>query len=334
MAQQTEDVRWLLVGTGDIASKRVAPALKSTDGGQLLAVCSRDRAKGQAFADRFGIPKVYDDLADALKGSDANAVYLATPVDCHIQQAEEACRAGRHVLIEKPLGINAGDAAIAVNAVRTANVLGACAYYRRCSTRYLHAEKIIKSGLLGRILLVRMVYHAWFNPAKDDPKFWRVQQARGGGGVLADMGCHMIDVMVGLLGTPRSIFAKSKTLMHGYEAEDTASFLMEMPEGAQVVGSFGWSSQTWANEFEIIGSEGKLKWAPFDSGQVVLTVGRDIHELNLPPAENVHQPLVADFHNALRNGLKPACPLEDAMKTNVILDAIYRSAATGREECL
>jgi len=331
MIEPVKNVRWLLVGTGDIAAKRVAPALSSTEGGTLTAICGIDKPTGMAFAQRFNVDRVYDNLNEALKDSDINAVYLATPVNRHVEHAIAAATAGKHLMVEKPLGLNACEARRAVDAARDAKVLAACAYFRRCSTRYLHAAKIIRSGLLGKIVLVRMVYHAWYNPAKDDPKHWRVERGRGGGGVLADMGCHMLDVMVGLLGMPVSIFAKSKTLVHAYEAEDTASFLMEMPDGAQVSGSFGWSSKTWANELEIIGVEGKVKWAPFDNGPVTLTIGRDTHELDLPPAENVHQPLISDFHNALRNGFKPASTLEEAAKTNVLLDAIYQSAASGGE---
>jgi len=107
--------------------------------------------------------------------------------------------------------------------------------------------------------------------------------------------------------------------------------LMEMESGANVVGSFNWNSKTWSHEFEIIGTEAKLKWHPYDAGPVVQTIGREIRNLDLPGAENVHAPLVADFVQAVLDGHEPAVPLAEALKTNRLLDAVYRSAATGAE---
>ena len=119
--------------------------------------------------------------------------------------------------------------------------------------------------------------------------------------------------------------------MHQWDVEDSSSILMKMQNGAHVVACFNWNSKTWRHEFEIVGTEAKVYWHPYDTGQVVKTVGRDIQDLDLTPVENVHLPIVQDFVEAVGEGREPVCPLSEAAKTNALMDAIYRSAAENRE---
>jgi predicted dehydrogenase len=330
-------VGWLLAGTGDLARKRLAAALAGAPGSRLVGVVGQlDRA--EAIARQWG-GAAFATLDDALaRCADADAVYVATPVDRHAGQAIAALRAGRHVIVEKPLGVSPADAARIADAAAAAaaqqKLLAGCAYYRRCSARFAHARRVLQCGELGRIVSISMRYRGWFAPETSDAKHWRVDPSRSGGGPVADVGSHMLDVLIGLVGMPRRVFAKVGTLVHNYAAEDSATVLMEMPDGAQVSASFGWSSRSWAHDFEIAGSEGALTWSPFDSGTVALTRGRERDEVELPPAENVHVPLVDDFVRAVREGRPAAVPLEEALKTNVLLDAIYRSGQSGREELL
>jgi predicted dehydrogenase len=326
----TQDVRWLLVGTGDIANKRVAPALNAVPGSRLVSVCSRSGDRARTFAAQHGASESFERLEDALANTSANAVYIATPVNQHVPQLLQAIAAGKHVLAEKPLGLSATDAETAVQAADGKNLIAGCAYYRRCFERFKHARQMIADGRFGKVLAIRMVYHAGFNPAATDPKYWRVDPAQSGGGPLADMASHMIDILIGLFGLPASAFGNARTLIHSYAAEDTASFLLTMPDGAQVTGTFSWASDTWAHEFEIIGSKAKLRWAPCDTGKVIQTVGREITEIDLPPAANVHEPLIADFVDAVRTGRSPIVPLAEAASTNRVIDAILLSSRQNR----
>jgi len=328
---EDDRVDWLLVGTGDIAKKRVAPALSGSTPGRLVAVCDVVRQRAEKLAREFDVTETYADLDEALAQTSANAVYLATPVHLHAQQTAQALEAGKHVLVEKPLGINAPDATRALEAARDKDLRAGCAYFRRCYPRYAHAKEMLANGEFGKIVLVRMTYFSWFNPDRDDPKYWRVVRSRSGGGPLSDMGSHMFDVLIGLFGMPRKVFARVRTLVHSYEVEDSAVIIMELQNGADVIASFNWNSKTWAHEFEIIGTEAKVKWFPYDTGRIVKTVGRDIEELDMPNADNVHAPLVEDFVQAVLTGRDPIITIGEAAKTNVLLDAVYRSAESGGE---
>jgi len=323
-------VKWLLVGTGDIVRKRVAAALNSAPGGKVVAICG-GRSRATTIAQEHDIRTVYDDLERALAESSADAVYIATPVFRHRDESCKALAVSKHVLVEKPLGLSGDDAAVLALAAEKAGTVAGCAYYRRCFPRYAHLKRVIESGELGRIVGVNMCNYSYFNPSKDDPKYWRVQQAASGGGPLADIGSHMFDLVIGLFGKPVSTYAYCDTLVNDYEVEDTASILMTLENGAHVMAYFGWNTKTWRHEFEVVGSEGKVCWSPADTGKVVKTVGREVEEIELPNAENLHQPLVEDFNLAVSEGREPIVPLIDAIKTNQVIDAIYHSSQTGRE---
>jgi 1,5-anhydro-D-fructose reductase (1,5-anhydro-D-mannitol-forming) len=326
-------VEWLIVGTGDIVQKRVAPALCSVEHCRVAGIVGQlDRAR--ALADPLRA-QAFSNLQEALVKSDATAVYVATPVHRHVAEAVISLQAGRHVLIEKPLAVCAADAAPLMEASRAQpGVIAGCAYYRRCSARFQHARNLLREATIGPVVAVRMHYRSWFCPETSDPKIWRVATRLSGGGPLADMGSHMFDVLIGLLGMPRTVVAKVATLTHQYEVEDSAAVLLEMAVGAQVTASFHWNSKSWAHEMEIIGTEGSLLWRPFDSGPVILTLGRDVQQLDLPPAANVHVPLVQDFVEAIRTGRAPVAPVAEALQSNTLLDAIYRSAETASEVAL
>jgi predicted dehydrogenase len=332
MPEADGTIGWLLVGTGDLARKRVAAALANAPGNRLIGVVGQaDRAATLAREWRVA---AYADLDAALANPDVHAVYVATPVDRHANDALAAIRHGRHVLVEKPLGLSAADARRVVNAAEAANVTAGCAYYRRCTPRYAHAADLLRRGELGRLVAVNMHYRAWYDPDPSDPKHWRVDPVRSGGGPLSDIGSHMVDVVVGLFGMPRAVFAKAATLVHRYPVEDSASVVMGLAGGATVNSSFHWNSKTWAHVMEIIGSEASLRWGPYDSGPVVLTRGREAQEIDLPHAPNAHEPLVVDFVAAIRAGRPPAVPAAEALKTNLLLDAVYESSRAGTEVLL
>jgi predicted dehydrogenase len=299
-----------------------------------VGICDPRQDAAHELAAQHGAAEVYAELDQALARTEANAVYLATPIHLHAAHAVQALQAGKHVLVEKPLALNAQECVQVLAAARASGKTAGCAYFRRLSPRYQYAQEMLARGRFGRLVLVRLVYHSWFSPPADDPMYWRVVRAWSGGGPLSDMGSHMIDVLIGLCGLPTRVFARCDNLVQKWDVEDTASVLMTLPDGAHVTASFSWSSKAWRHEFEIVGTEAKLNWLPYDTGPVSQTIGRQTEQLDQPSAENVHLPLVEDFVQSVLAGRAPACPLGEAAKTNRLLDAIYRSAAEQREVAL
>lgn len=322
-------VKWLLIGTGIIAGKRVAPALVNTKDSELVGVCDIVEENAKKVAQDYNINEVFSDIEQAISQTKADAVYIATPVHLHVPTAIKALKSNKHVLVEKPLGLNTDDAQKLIEvSEKHKHLKASCAYYRRFYPAFEQARQMIMSDEFGSINLVRMHFFSWGGFPADN---WRVVKAQSGGGPLSDMGSHMFDVLIGLLGLPKSVFAKVQTKTHDYEAEDSATILMRMPDHADVTASFHWNSKTWTHEFEIVGTEAKVKWDPYDGGKVVKTVGRDIETLELPNADNVHQPLIEDFVKAIQGAKSPMITLGEALKTNILLDAIYKSSSTGKE---
>jgi len=328
--ERKDRMKWLVVGTGDIATKRVMPALAADRRCTIAAVCdvSAERAGAAAGAHNA---RAYTDFDKALSRSDVEAVYIATPIFLHTPQAAAALDRGKHVIVEKPAGLNYAEARNLASVAERAQGKCAVAYFRRFYERYRMVGEMLSAGEFGQVVLVRMTYFSWFNPARDDSKYWRVEPDKAGGGPLADMGTHMFDVMIGLLGLPDSVFAKAETITHDYEAEDSAAAIMKYRGGPHVVASFNWNSRTWSHEFEVIGTEAKVKWHPYDGPRVVKTVGRDIQELEMPNHENVHFPLIKDFVDCVEEGAEPRTSAAEAAKTNLLLEAVYRSSRLGRE---
>lgn len=326
-------INWLIVGTGDIVRKRVIPALDAEPHSRIAGICSLLSKRPEGIAEKYKA-RAYTDFNKALEDREIDAVYIATPVFLHVPQAIQAIEAGKHVIVEKPMGISYAQACELVKRAKSAKTKCAVAYYRRFYPRYHMVKEMLKKGQFGKVILVRMTYFSWFNPAKEDPKYWRVVPEKSGGGPLSDMGTHMFDIMIGLLGMPEKVFAKVETLIHTYKAEDSAVVIMDYEKGAQVIANFNWNSKIWSHEFEIVGTEAKIKWHPYDGPKILKTVGRDTEEIELPNHENVHYPLIEDFVSSVIEGRHPEVSLEEAAKTNLLLDAIYMSARESREVTL
>jgi len=328
-----EKLRWLLVGTGDIANKRVAPAIKSEPRSELYAVMDISKERADEFV-KHHPAKVYTDFEKAISDETVDAVYIATPVFLHNEQSIKALRAGKNVLCEKPLALNVEEANEIVKVAADTDKKFGVSYFRRFYPRYRMAQEMLKKGEFGQIILVRMTYFSWFNPSRDDPKYWRVIPEKSGGGPISDMGTHMIDVLVGLFDIPKSIYAKVDTLTHSYKVEDSSSIIMKLKNSAHVVATFNWNSKTWSHEFEIVGTEAKVKWHPYDGPKILKTVGRQISEIDMPNYSNVHYPLIEDFVSSIFKGREPLVTAEEPLKTTRVVDAIYESANKNKEVLL
>lgn len=332
MMTKPNELRWLCVGTGDLVRKRSAAALAQAAGGKLAAVCG-DVERARQIALPLGA-EAFGDLDVALRESGANAVYISTPVYRHRDEALKAIDAGLHVLVEKPMALNGEEAAQIANVAKQRGVVAGCAYYRRFFSPYQKLCEMIKNEELGRIVHLRTVNTSWFNPAKDDVKRWRVEKDRSGGGPLADVGSHMLDLIVGLFGQVKSVFAHCDTLVQNYEVEDAATLVMTLRNGAHATAHFGWNTHASCHEFEVVGSEARAQWSSADSGKLVITRGQKVTTLDLPNHDNVHVPLIEDFNDAVTIGRVPYCSAEDAVLTNQLIDAIYLSAAEYRQVML
>jgi predicted dehydrogenase len=317
-------VIWGLAGYGDLAERRLAAALQTGDQ-QLHAVWGRDPERARRFAERHGIPRVARDPEDLCRGVDA--VYVAVPVAAHVPLATGALRRGCHVLIEKPLSPGLQPAAPLLELARSGRLTAGVAYYRRLHPALLRARALLAGGLLGAPREAEVNFESAFEPGPSDPRRWRTERAVSGGGVLADAGCHRLDLLCWLLGPPRSVAARLSGF-HSGGAERRADLALTWPSGtsARCACTWGPGSQ---DRFRVDCEHGHLELDPLDSGILRWQGPEGTHEEIHPPPTNPHAELVANFAQAAAAGALPACPLEEATLIDRLIEAAARSHQQG-----
>ncbi|RKY81672.1 hypothetical protein DRP98_09980 [candidate division KSB1 bacterium] len=149
---------------------------------------------------------------------------------------------------------------------------------------------------------------------------------------MFDVGSHRLDVMVYLLNEVDKVAAFFETLHCGYEVEDSVVISMKLVNGMHGVANFNWNIKSGSDEFEIYGTEGKILARPLDKGHLELHRGKQVEAFELPPPKITHWGLVENFIRAVNQNKPLICSGEEGMKTNLIMEAAYRSARTGAVE--
>ncbi|HCU35921.1 MAG TPA: hypothetical protein DGT21_10850 [Armatimonadetes bacterium] len=326
-------LRWGIVGCGDIAHKSVAPILAADRNSELVAFFSHSMQRAEYMRETFGATQACDSLEALLGNERIEAVYIASPVHRHCPETLAALAAGKHVICEKPMALSAAECARMVDAAVEHDVHLRVAYYRRFWPKSRMMKRLISEGAIGRPLSARIRLASRFDPERDDPKYWRVGLATGGGGALQDVGSHRIDIMCFLLGRPRRVVGAAATLSMSYEAPDTETLICEFDSGVQMVCETCWNIPQAVDEFEVRGTDGTLLATPFDGPSLVLDryTEREVFDTPSPPTLR-HQGMLEDFSEAVSEGRAPGFSALDGLLTTAIIDAAYRSNASGRWE--
>ena len=306
---------WLVVGIGDISRKRVIPAILAEPRSSLAGLVTRDPAK----AAPYGVPG-WSTLAAALDATDAQVVYIATPVFLHAPQSIAAMRAGRHVLCEKPMGLNYSDATRLVRTAEETGRLLGVAYYRRMYPKVERARQLIASGAIGKPFLAEATCHEWRPAGQADD--WRSDPYLAGGGPLFDIASHRIDLMNYLFDTPARATGFRSNLVEALPVEDNATVMVEYAGGVRGIVDVRWHSKIRRDEFRIRGTEGELNLTPLNGPELAGPGGAE----SIPPHANLHYPLIAEFADSVLDG----APLRSSGATALYTDWITQEIADGK----
>ncbi len=334
-----------IVGLGSI-SQTHALALRQQPDCCLVAGFHKNREKAEKWAAEYGC-RAYCSLEDLLSDPEIDAVSITTPSGSHLDPALAAIRAGKHVMIEKPMEITEERVQLLIREAKAHHVL-LCGIFQ---SRYLDAvqelKKAIAEGRFGTITLADAQFKWFRTQAYYDSGAWRGTWEIDGGGVLMNQGIHAIDLLIYLMGDPVEVSAFTATLAHErIEVEDTASAVLRFPDGALGVieGTTGCYPGS-QKRIEICGSKGQVildedvftKWQFTDERpedpdirsrfSVSLSAGGS----NDPKAINIsgHVREFADFAKAIRTGTAPLITGEEAIRSVHVIRSIYRSAETG-----
>lgn len=314
-------IRWGLIGVGDIANKRVAAAIQADPRCELVAVCRRSESELNQFAEQFSVAGRFTNANELLAAPGIDAVYIATPVDCHCEQTIAAARAGKHVLVEKPMALDPDECERMIGACDQANVALGVAYYRRFYPVITRIKQLIESGQLGRILSIGCVTG---NPNRFPADDWRVVLSRGGGGPLMDIGSHRIDVMIQLLGEVDSVHS-SMVESEEYEAEQVAVMMLNFRAGSVGILQCYFGTADAPDRLEVIGIEGRLVVEDLNAGELMWFTAEGVESESHPPVSNFHAPLIEDFTSALIDQRTPAVDGRIGKRTNDLIELAYRN---------
>lgn len=354
-----ETVGYGIIGCGVIAPWHATSLTEHVRGARLLACCDEVPEKAQAFAERFGIPKVYTDYGELLQDPDVDAVSVCTPSGMHSEMVIAASNAGRHAITEKPMDITLPkiDEMIAVTR-RNGTRLGVI-FQRRTSPLWQRVRETVQSGALGRMVLGDAYLKYYRSQEYYDSGAWRGTWALDGGGALMNQGVHLVDQLQWIMGPVDTLFSFADHLARDIEVEDTTVTSLRFKSGAfgtlegttSVVGSADWKrSETgevtvskWGgmdHRLEFHGDRGTImidgerivKWVVPGQKEPDFTETGEGSLASDPRAIGMRGHIVQlqDFVDAIREGRDPMVTGEDARPAVQIILAVYESARTGQ----
>ncbi len=286
-------LNWIIIGIGDIAIRRVIPAIQAEPRSKLYGLVTRDPAKAAPFHTR-----VWATLDEALADPAVQAVYVGTPVFLHAPLTIQSLRAGKHVLCEKPMAMNESEARTMLQAAEQSGKTFGVAYYRRAYPKVQRAKQLLAAGAIGKPVVAELTCHGWFDGTGS--RSWLVDPAKAGGGPLFDIASHRIDVLNFLFGQPLRVAGQLSNVVHHYAVEDNATVMIEYAGGVRGVVDVRWHSKVSRDECRIRGTDGEIDLTPLNGPDLVLTAaGEPGARERLPPHANLHYPMLENFVDAV-----------------------------------
>jgi len=337
--------RWGVVGSCGIARRRTIPeGITPAVNARLVALYDCNRKGNAEVARQFGARACRS--LEELLAAEIDAVYIATPVYLHSEQAAQCLSAGKHVLCEKPLALSVAAARETVELAKRRNVQLGVGFMMRFQSQHQEALKIIRSAKLGKPVYGRAQLSCWYPPLDGA---WRQDPSLGGGGSLADMGVHCIDLLEMFFGPVVSVSCRIGNLVHPYRSEDSAVAMLVFENGAlgAVDTFFCVPDESSQNVLELYGSEGSILGkgtiGQGSQGEMVFYPrpqgkGYDAQQARdtgqgialRPPPINTYQAEIEEFSQAILEGRHSLLDGSEGLRSQEILEACYESARTSR----
>ena len=330
-----KQLRFGIIGVGNITPIHVA-AIENTPDAQLVAVATRNKARGRAFAAQHSATW-YADYAELLRRDDIDAVAICTPHDVHATMTIGAATAGKHVLCEKPMARNIAECDAMLAACERANVTLGIIFQFRFEPLAQKLKTALDAEKLGHLhwISANTIWH------RTDEYYasatWR-GSLESGGGVLINQAIHTIDLMLWLTGTPSRVTAKTRTLDLPIEVEDGALALLEYPDARLgLIQATTTAYPGYPERLEFYGSrgsavyhkgQGRLEWhlAEPREDRVDETAVSSGAARPMDISANAHIAQFQDFAAAIREHRAPLVDGHAGRRAVELIEAIYRSA--------
>lgn len=319
-----EEIRWGIIGCGDVTEVKSGPAFNKINHSKLVAVMRRDGAKAADYASRHQVPKWYDDATQLINDPEVNAIYIATPPLQHEAYTVEALKAGKPVYVEKPMTLDAKAAQRITDEANKLNVKLCVAHYRRAQPMFLKVKELLATKTIGDIRLVRLKMLQSTNPAliAKTANNWRIDPAISGGGLFHDLAPHQLDLMTYYFGAVINAMGIATRQQEDSEVDDLIVGNILFKNGVVFSGNwcFSVAQQDEADLCIIYGSKGHINF-PIFGNKITVTTNKKTKEYAFEPLQHVQQPMiekVVDYF--LGKGPNP-CSGEDALITMKLMDS-------------
>ena len=339
-------IRFGLLGCGRIA-KRHSDLLGGNhiEGARLVAVCDPVRARADAIASKFGVPAQYD-IDDFLTRKDIDAVSVLTPSGMHPAHVIACARAGKHVVVEKPMALRLQDADEMIRACDEAGVKLFIVKQNRFNVPVVKAREALEAGRFGRLILGTVRVRWCRDQAYYDQDAWRGTWAYDGG-VLSNQASHHVDMLEWFFGDVVSVHARATTALAKIETEDTAVATLKFRNGA--LGIIEATTATRPADLEgslsILGEKGTVEIAGFAVNQIrhwrfvdELPSDKDVIEKFSVNPPNVygfgHQAYYQHVVDCLVHQRGALVDGLEGRKSLELISALYESIETGQEVAL
>jgi predicted dehydrogenase len=333
-----EKLVWGIMGAANIALQKVVPGMLKDETSLVRGIASRDAAKAAAASERFGLPTSYGSYEALLADPVIEAVYIPLPNHLHVPWSLKALEAGKHVLCEKPIGLDADEAAQLVAARQKSGRQVLEAFMVRQHPQWLRVREIVASGEIGDVVLMQTTL-SYYNADRGNVR----NQADIGGGALYDVGCYAVLLSRFIFGSEplRAIALVDRDPV--LETDRLTGAMLDFGEGRQL--SFATSTQLVPfQRMQIFGSRGRIEVpvslnAPqgqtttlFVDGSGAID-GSGIRTETIPACDQYTLQCAAAVR-IFRGEERPEFPIEDAVLNMRAIDALYRSEKTGSWETI
>jgi predicted dehydrogenase len=327
-------VRWGILGTAKIAVTKVVPAMQNGEFSAVVAIASRDRARAEHVAHSLGIPKAYGSYEELLADPEVESIYNPLPNHLHVPWSIKAAEAGKHVLCEKPLAMTKAEALTLLARQKQTGVKIGEAFMVRTHPQWLRTRELISSGRIGQLCSV-IGFFSYFN--RDPVNIRNIPEY--GGGALMDIGCYPITAS-------RFAFAAEPSRVLGLIARDPSmqidrlvSAILDFPSGHA---TFTCSTQVVPYQrIHFVGTLGRIEIeipfnAPNDRPCRIFIDGGDIlgNEVETEAFDICDQYTIQGdaFSKAIREDGEVPVSVSDGVNNTAVIEAIFRSADSGKWE--
>lgn len=337
-------IKWGVIACGGIADRRTLPGMMLSDKVEIVAVMDANKEAAEKCKEKYGAKYAFTNYEDVLALDEIEAVYIASPVFFHKEQAIAAAKAKKHILLEKPVALTVEDAEEIKKVCEENNVKVSVGFLMRFHGYHQKIKEIIAEGKIGNIVSMRGQFTCWY---PDIDGAWRQKKELSGGGALVDMGIHVIDLIHYITGLKTvEVAAFSQTQTFNYEVDDSTNLIMKMDNGsvAYVDSNFNIPDAASVAKLEIYGTKGSIvatgTLAQEEVGKVDIlisddSIGYDANQVRTElvpvslegtPLGNMYTKEVEGLCDAIANGTDVPVSVESAIFDQKVIEAAYKSS--------